>query len=445
MVARSVGGGGGGGGSGCGATGAGGHFSYSVHRRALLGLTLVGLCLWHSGRIVFDVLQPSAKPNRHGAATTTSTALLLLPPWREQPLLSCCCCSRGAGIGAGGPLEIPNVADAKNVDIVQRGSVALVVPRTAVTKIPNPPASSTAMVTKTTATTAAQPGAAAPSDRSAALQYVLDQLKLQDACRLHPEWLVVQVRGDFDGDSDSGDGDGTNFGLTVAAATGCRTILYESHEATAVRLAQSILLPENNMDEVLLSHTVKIRLATIAAAALPLQKLRTTSSSSVQHPRSQSSVFTAYKKNAATAQLDIEFAAHQTLVLLAIDGNGDGDGGGSVLATATNLLRDGRVRHVIVGAYHPVTHQLDSRREGTALPFLLLQAAATCYVLHTTKPIVYRLVPRDATVFDETLAKAQIQTVLYCRCTNTAMDPDVVEDVLFKSARVWTPSTKLDD
>jgi hypothetical protein len=88
----------------------------------------------------------------------------------------------------------------------------------------------------------------------------------------------------------------------------------------------------------------------------------------------------------------------------------------------------------------------------TLLPRFLSQTGddATCYALHRTLPVAYRILPADVHVFYQTLYEAQTQTDLYCcllPATTAASDRDngtVGTDVLYDTAPVWTVSTHLD-
>lgn len=408
----------------------------SVSGRFLLCVVLIMLSLWQSASILSKFIVATIQiPHKQQKK----------PSWREQPLLS----SRGVALEISDYNSRVGSASAASA-LYKHGNITLIVPINA-----NENENSDNADRKNYNV----------QDMSAALRYVLDALHLKQQCRAQPELLLVEVGG-LKGD----------FGLTVAAATGCRTIIYEAQEQHAVMMAQSILLPENNdMDEdsVLLSHTVKIRHAAVSpktwvsfatATAATDTTGSTPSSSSSSSITSSSSIKTT---RIATEQLDEEFA-EETVLLLKVDVEGGED---DVLRTATNLFLEHRVRHAIL-EYTP--HHFAGRGTDykTLLPrFLQVTTAGSgsgsssggttattttsCYALHQTQPAIYRILPEDVGVFYETLYKDKIQTDLYCclmcpASSSSSSDPrnggaGTVADVFYATAPVWTVATHLDE
>jgi FkbM family methyltransferase len=349
--------------------------------RSLFGLLIVGLSLSQAIRIVYQVWSPPS---------TLSSR-----PWREQPILS----RRGVA------LEIPSINRQTAVKLAH-DKVTLLVPNAA-TKIP---------------------------EMSASLRYVLEMLQLATQCVANPEWLVVEV-GALHGD----------FGLSVALSTGCRTIVYEAQEPYAIRIAQSLLLPENqgiHADQqssslANLASLVKVRHAavstkpwvTFAAAAANAAAPTTARGSSARTTTTESTK----PAKIATEQLDKEFAK-DTILLLKVDVEGGED---DALATATRLFAEQRIHHVIL-EYTPYHFAGRGTDYATLLSrFWSATDATSCYVLHHTQPLLYRIMLPDIDKFYTALHQAQIQTNLYCCLIHT--------DVFLTTATVWNEKTPLDD
>jgi FkbM family methyltransferase len=346
--------------------------------RSLFGLLIVALSLSQAIRIVYQVWSPPS--------------VLSSRPWREQPLLS----RRGVA------LEIPT--NRQTAVKLAHDTVTLLVPPNTVTTIP-------AM--------------------SASLRHVLETLQLAVQCRANPEWLLVEVGG-LHGD----------FGLLVASTTGCRTIVYEAQEAYALRMAQALLLPENQAIHAdsqsskplfNLASLVKIRHAAVSTKPWVIFATAAAAPTSASDTSTTSTTESAKPAKIATEQLDKEFAK-DTILLLKVDVEGGED---DALATATRLFAQQRIHHVIL-EYTPYHFANRGTDYATLLSrFWSATDATSCYVLHRTQPILYRIMLPDVDKFYTALHRAQLQTDLYCCLIHT--------DVFLTTAAVWNEKTPLDD
>lgn len=385
-------------------------------------LVLVGVFLflsgWQACRLYDDLTVVPLRP----------TIVYPKRSWKEQAVLS----TRGL------TLPIPTPLDLRTSRKIQHGNVTLVV--------------------DLAVADAASAAASAPvvRDMSLALKYVLDQLQLDRECRLHPEASVIVEVGGLKGD----------FGLTVASQTNCHTVIYEAQEWHAMRMAQSILLPENHK----FAHTVKIRHA--AVSPKPWVSFVTATTAKAKTKTKQNALpvsATTASTRILTEQLDEEF---DRILLLKVDVEGGED---DVLVTAKRLLWERNIQHAILEYtphhFHgrqtdyatllprffslttttPATAAAAGDASGdattaatTAATTSVAAAAATthCYALHCSKAKLYRIQPSDVDIFYQTLYESKIQTDLYCYVSSSSFSSSR-EDVFYASTPVWTRSTRL--